>query len=400
VSDPALAGQLAASGARRIADYGGFQLFDVDHATATAWAGRMELRDEYNVIQLNAARLDTSRPQIQALRKPAAAFAGKRLHLIHFAGPVQPAWRESLLQAGAQIVSYIPQNAYLVYGDGAALARLQALAAQAPHIQWEGAYLDDYKIHPSARPADARGNSRRIGTEWFAIQMMADAEANAGTLQLLDGLKLEPFQRQYAALHYLNVVGRFGAADLARIAAQPDVISILPYFKPRKLDERQDQIVAGNLLGAAPDGPGYLAWLAAKGFTQAQFNASGFAVDMSDSGIDDGTTAPNHFGLYKNGQISAGSRIVYNRLEGTPNPGSTLKGCDGHGTLNAHIVGGYDDSPGFPFEDDSGYHYGLGVCPFVRLRFLCDFRSGRLYQSGLSHPGIRRLPERGARQQQ
>jgi len=367
VSDPALAGQLAASGARRIADYGGFQLFDVDHATATAWAGRMELRDEYNVIQLNAARLDTSRPQIQALRKPAAAFAGKRLHLIHFAGPVQPAWRESLLQAGAQIVSYIPQNAYLVYGDGAALARLQALAAQAPHIQWEGAYLDDYKIHPSARPADARGNSRRIGTEWFAIQMMADAEANAGTLQLLDGLKLEPFQRQYAALHYLNVVGRFGAADLARIAAQPDVISILPYFKPRKLDERQDQIVAGNLLGAAPDGPGYLAWLAAKGFTQAQFNASGFAVDMSDSGIDDGTTAPNHFGLYKNGQISAGSRIVYNRLEGTPNPGSTLKGCDGHGTLNAHIVGGYDDSPGFPFEDDSGYHYGLGVCPFVRL---------------------------------
>ena len=196
---------------------------------------------------------------------------------------------------------------------------------------------------------------------------MADAEANARTLQLLDGLKLEPFQQQYAALHYLNVVGRFGAADLARIAAQPDVVSILPYFKPRKLDERQDQIVAGNLSGDAPDGPGYLAWLATKGFTQAQFNASGFAVDISDSGIDNGTTTPNHFGLYIGGQISAGSRVIYNRLEGAPNTGSTLKGCDGHGTLNAHIVGGYDDSSGFPFEDGAGYHYGLGVCPFVRL---------------------------------
>ena len=367
VSDPALAIQLAANGARRIADYGGFQLFDVDNATAAAWAGRIELRDEYNVIKLNAARLDTSRPQIQALRKPAAAFAGKRLRLIQFAGPVRPAWRESLLQAGAQIVSYIPQNAYLLYGDAAAIARLQAVAAQAPHIQWEGDYLDDYKIHPAARMADAQGNPRRIGTEWFAVQMIADAEANTNTLRLLDGLKLEPLQRQYASLHYVNAVGRFAAADLARIAAQPDVISILPYFKPRKLDERQDQIVAGNLSGDAPDGPGYLAWLESKGFTQAQFNASGFAVDISDSGIDDGTAAPNHFGLYNNGQISDGSRVIYNRLEGAPNSGSTLTGCDGHGTLNAHIVGGYDDGAGFPFADSSGYHYGLGVCPFARL---------------------------------
>jgi hypothetical protein len=367
VSDPALASQLAAKGARRIAHYGGFQLFNVDDATTATLASRIELRDEYNVIKLNAAPLDTSLPQIQALRKPVAAFEGKRMHLIHFAGPVQPAWRDSLLQAGAQIVSYIPQNAYLVYGDAAAVARLQALAAQAPHIQWEGAYLDNYKIHPAARPVDAQGNPRKIGTEWFAVQMMADTEANAKTLQLLDGLKLEPFQRQSAVLHYLNVVGRFGAADLARIAAQPDVVSILPYFKPRKLDERQDQIVAGNLSGNAPGGPGYLAWLAGKGFTQAQFTASGFAVDISDGGIDDGTTAPHHFGLYINGEISAGSRVIYNRLEGTANPGSTLKGCDGHGNINAHIVGGYDNSSGFPFEDGAGYHYGLGVCPYVRL---------------------------------
>jgi len=367
VNDPALAARLAAGGARRIADYGGFQLFDIDQATATALVGRIQLRDEYNVIKLNAAPLDTSLPQLQSLRKPVAAFAGKRMHLIQFAGPVQPAWRESLLQAGVEIVSYIPQNAYLVYGGAGALGRVQALAAQAPHVQWEGSYLDDYKIHPAARAVDAQGQPRQIGTDLFDIQMMADAEANAKTLQLLDALKLEPFQRQSAALHYLNVAGRFAPADLARIAAQPDVVSILPYFKPRKLDERQDQIAAGNLSGNAPGGPGYLAWLESKGFSQAQFDASGFAVDLSDSGIDDGTTTPNHFGLYRNGQISDGSRVIYNRLEGAPNPGSSLKGCDGHGTLNSHIVGGYDDSSGFPFEDSSGYHYGLGVCPFVRL---------------------------------
>ncbi|MGD0615189.1 MAG: S8 family serine peptidase [Verrucomicrobiota bacterium] len=135
------------------------------------------------------------------------------------------------------------------------------------------------------------------------------------------------------------------------------------------MDERQDQIVAGNLSSDFPSGPGYLAWLAGKGFTQAQFGASGFVVDMSDSGIDNGTLKPGHFGLYPLGDTSKNSRVAYIRLEGTatPNPPSTLKGCDGHGTLNTHIVAGYDDLGGFPFADSTGYSYGLGVCPFVKV---------------------------------
>jgi hypothetical protein len=145
------------------------------------------------------------------------------------------------------------------------------------------------------------------------------------------------------------------------------VISIQPCHPARKQDERQDQIVAGNISGDVPAGPGYLAWLAGKGFTQEQFDASGFVVDVTDSGIDDGTTSPNHFGLYSGGDTNAASRVAYARLEGTPNSPSTLKGCDGHGTLNAHIAGGYDNGAGFPFADGEGFNYGLGVCPFVQL---------------------------------
>ncbi|MGD1084971.1 MAG: S8 family serine peptidase [Verrucomicrobiota bacterium] len=367
VSDPALAGALTAGGARLIADYGAFQLYDADQAAVDALAGQAQVRDNYNSVLLNAARLDTSLPEIQSLRKTVGAFVGRRMHLVQFAGPVQPAWREDLLKAGARIVSYIPQNAYLVYGDSNAIAQIQSLAANAPHFQWEGVYRDEYKIHPAAQSVDAKGNPRQIGAEWFAIQMVADAGANADTLRLLDGLKLEALRSPHFALNYLNVVGRFRPADLPRIAAQPDVVSILPYVTPKKMDERQDQIVAGNISGNTPSGPGYLAWLEGLGFTQAQFDASGFAVDVSDSGIDDGTTSPNHFGLYTDGIAGGDSHVIYNRLEGTPNPRSTLKGCDGHGNLNAHIIGGYDNGASFPFEDSSGYHYGLGTCPFVRL---------------------------------
>ena len=194
---------------------------------------------------------------------------------------------------------------------------------------------------------------------------MEDEEANAGTLALLG--RRGPLGRQGQALGYVNIVARLDGADLEAVAARPEVVSILPYYAPHKLCERQDQIVAGNLNGSVPAGPGYLAWLAGKGFTQAQFDASGFVVDVADSGIDDGTTQPNHFGLYAGGDAGGTSRVAYNRLEGFPNPGSTLKGCDGHGNLNAHIVGGYDDGSGFPFADSAGYHYGLGVCPFVKL---------------------------------
>jgi len=152
--------------------------------------------------------------------------------------------------------------------------------------------------------------------------------------------------------------------------------------------------VAGNLNGNSPTGPGeYLAWLAGKGFTQAQFTASGFAVDISDSGIDGGTTAPGHFGLYVLGATTNASRVIYNRLEGTPNnPGSTIQGCDGHGNINAHIVCVMILSPPVflirtPVDSTT-------VSAFVRLsRWLFrDVRSGAFHQSGLWQSSGRRLP--------
>jgi len=134
------------------------------------------------------------------------------------------------------------------------------------------------------------------------------------------------------------------------------------------MDERQDQIMAANLSGSSPAGPGYLAWLASKGFTQAQFESSGFVVDVTDSGIDNGTTLPGHFGLYLAGATNQPSRVIYSRLEGTANSGSTRQGCDGHGNLNTHIIAGFNDLiNGFPHTDSAGFHYGLGVCPFVKV---------------------------------
>src|SRR5436309_6580929 len=98
VNDPNVAGQIAQQGARLIADYGKYQLFESGKIEA-AWVatGQVEARDEYHFIRLNAARLDTRKPEIKALRAAVGNFKGKRLHLLQFAGPAQAAWREELL---------------------------------------------------------------------------------------------------------------------------------------------------------------------------------------------------------------------------------------------------------------------------------------------------------------
>ena len=356
------------NGGRLLADYGSFRLYEISNVPpAVVQDDTAEVRDDFNRIYLNAAVLDTTAPAVIALRQRTGAFSGDHLHLIQFAGPVQPAWHEALRATGVRIVSYVPQNAYLVYGDSPAIARLQDMAAASPAVQWDGEFAGNYKIHPGARLVDKLGRPQEPLTDEFAIQLVEDPAANPATLALIDRLKLEPVRRRYNFLRYVNVLVRLQPKDLDQLAAQPDVVSIQPYFEPRKLDERQDQIVAGNLTGSGPSGPGYLTWLASKGFTQAQFTSSGFVIDFSDSGIDNGTTTPNHYALYTLGNSTNASRVIYNRLEGTANnPGSTLEGCDGHGNINAHIACAYDANAATPTNTDAeGYYYDLGVCPFV-----------------------------------
>lgn len=361
-------GPLATPGVKVLADYGSFQVIEAEETLAgVLLAAGAEPAAGSDRIELNAGPLDTRRPEVVALRQRAGTFIGRRPHLVQFVGPVKPEWRTALETTGVQVVHYVPQNAYLVRGDAEALARLQTWAASTDFIQWDGAFTDDYKLHPLARVRDAQGRPLQPATELFTIQLVEDVETNPATLALIERFKLEPVRHRFRTLQYLNVTVRLPAGRLAEIATQSDVISIHPHFPRRKLDERQSQILAGNLSGNVPSGPGYLAWLAGKGFTQAQFTASGSVVDVTDSGLDNGTLLPGHFGLYENGDKQSASRVAYNRLEGIPNFGSTLEACDGHGNLNAHIIAGHDDLSGFPFRDASGYHYGLGLCPFVKV---------------------------------
>ncbi|MFE8599426.1 S8 family serine peptidase [Archangium violaceum] len=353
------AAALEAQGASVLADYGSYKLLQVDDATLKRLPALKdaELRDDYNHILLNSGVIDTMTEHGQSLRGMSKAAVGKRFHIVQFAGPVQPAWFKALEATGVKVVTYIPNNAYLVYGNPAAMNSLAKHTDTTAIIQWDGEYLADFKLHPSVN---------KIATGAYAIQLVKDEGTNEETLALIRKLQShEAIVRK--SMDYVNVVAFVDRQAIDQLVQRPDVLSIQSRIEPKKFDERQNMILAGQVAGTTPTGPGYLAWLAAKGFTQEQFSTSGFGVDVSDSGLDNATATPNHFALYVNGDVANASRVVYARLEGTPNAGSTNQGCDGHGTLNSHIIGGYVGLTGAPHEDTAGYKYGLGVAPFVKL---------------------------------
>ena len=378
VFDPQMAGELKRLGARQVADYGSFQVFDADETAVQAMRKSDAIRfsDEDNLILLNSAVLDTTKTELQQDRRKRVSLEDgeSALHLVQFAGPVRPSWYAALQATGVKIVNYIPNNAYLVYGDARQLAKVSSWASTADYVQWNGEYKSAFKIDPAIY-ARLRGKSLDAlqESDLFAIQLVTDGSGNQTTRLAIENLKTEPIRSQYGILHFVNIIVKLPVSAVDRqLAARPDVVSISRYLIPEKFDERQNVIMTGNLTGNNPTPSNYLTYLANQGFNQGQFDTSGFAVNVVDSGIDNATTSPNHFALYTGGLTSNPSRVTFNRLEGTPNMGtSTLLGCDGHGNINAHIIGAFvpTGSPFdvFPHADASGFRYGLGVAPFVRL---------------------------------
>jgi subtilisin-like proprotein convertase family protein/uncharacterized protein YegP (UPF0339 family) len=368
IRDRSLASRLDRLGGRVVSDYGSYLLYEVPEGIAddARRNAAVESVDEYRYVLLNSGPVDTTarRPR----RFTRERLSGKGLRLVQFVGPTRPEWLSALRGTGVEVIAYVPHNAYLVYGDADAMGALTALDPSG-FIQWQGAYRAEHKVHPRAfRAAALRALRDRPGSrqpeELYAVQLVGDPSANAETRALLRARSRGVVRGEFRVRNYLNLIVPLRSTDIDAVASRPDVVSIQPFVVPQKSDERQGQISAGNLTGS----PGYLDFLAAAGFTQDQFASSGFAVDVSDSGIDNATALPNHAGLYVLGNRASGaSRVAYNRLEGLALFGDTLEGCDGHGNINAHIIAGYNDGAGFPFADADGFHYGLGIAPFVKV---------------------------------
>ncbi|MBS1794971.1 MAG: S8 family serine peptidase [Acidobacteria bacterium] len=324
------------------------------------------LPDQPDTIYLNARPIDVKSEEAQNLRRASPAAAGGRgLRLVKFAGAIRPEWVEAVKDSGFEIVDYIPNSAYLVWGDEDSARRLR----EANFLEWDAAYLPEFKLQPGLLAAEENAPPK-LKTEKIQIQLYRDETENAATLKLLDNLKTSEFLQRTDISHYVDLIVALDADGVRQIADRADVISIHSWIEPVKNDERQARIVTGFLSGNQPVAGNYLDYLASKGFTQQQFDAATFAVNVVDQGIDNGTTSPNHFALYRLGAPQNGTRMYFSRIVGTPGTDGG-HGCRGHGTIDAHIIGGYVPTGApfnaFPHSDANGFRYDLGIAPFVNL---------------------------------
>jgi subtilisin-like proprotein convertase family protein len=306
-----------------------------------------------------------------AKRRPAASGPG--LALVQFAGPVKDAWLGRVRGTGVRVVTYVAQNGYVVHGTAAQLERLAGLLGSDEAVRAVTPLGAADKIAPGAA---ARG---RAG---FEVQTLTGEDGAAPRRELAQRgrqLRLDaevgPFHTQYVEAD---------AADVRALAADPGVVSVLPFAAPELLDERAALVVAGDLGAShAPSAPGYLSWLAAQGFGTGTFD---FALDVTDSGIDTSTLPGGHADFYAGGSTSSPTRIAYKRNYTFD---AEAWDCNGHGTNVASIAAGYNDASGDANREDAqGYNFGLGVAPRARVGSSKIFDCGGAYEVSSSLPTL------------
>ena len=135
-----------------------------------------------------------------------------------------------------RIVTYIPNNAYLVYGGADVCTQcnnwpprsVSAMGGRIPPLTG---------LIPGSRVRRARLDNRSgQAMSSSQIQLVEDAAENATTLALIGQLKLEPILAKENALGYVNIkVALPKEAVINQIAKRGDVVSIQPFVTPKRM---------------------------------------------------------------------------------------------------------------------------------------------------------------------
>lgn len=362
-------------------DYGSFGLYQVDPAV---WADLPDALKERTTpvpqsdwLLLDARPFNTLDPAARTLQAQPQDATGYALQLIQFVGPIKDAWLDEVRATGAEPVHYIAHNGYLVWADASARRDLEELAAEGEMMQYSGPYLPGDKLAPALRAPLANGRSEVTAVP-LVIQMLNHPDQGR-TQRIIKETALAIESDWEPVMAFQNLYATVAQRDIARLAALPDVVW-LNLRLPRELnDEVQAQILAGSrdAGGTMPGAPGYLAWLAGRGFSTDPADYP--IVDIVDDGVGNGTVNSGDPTLHVGGSGAQPSRLAYVSNCTSASDGS---GEGGHGHINASIAGGFDNRSGSPFRDANGYQRGLGVNPFGRFASTRIFTAAGFELSG------------------
>jgi Subtilase family/Viral BACON domain len=353
-------------------DYGSFKMIVADEISAggrdALASSGIEFQDDIDQIPLNGYILNTADRTGELDRIPAdlrqtkmadalasGGAAGSGLYVVQFIGPIKDEWLDNLRATGSEIVTYVPNNAYIVRSNDKAAARLAGLKNDHT-VQYVGDYEPAFRMTPELQEIRSAMPGESVPV---TVQVIGGRSADK-TIAALKAVAVE-FVQEHAVLNYRNVELSVPVSHLGDIASMEDVFNVELRTVKTKLDEAQGVILSGALSGNVPSGPGYLSFLATKGFNSSQFGS--FAVNVADDAYQL-TGASQHPDL-------PAARVAFQN-----NPTAQAGAQEGHGFLNSNIVGGFNSGTGSAVEDASGYNYGLGIAPFAKVGITAIFGNG------------------------
>jgi len=335
-------------------------------ALKKAYGDRVTKANDLNRIFLSRMTIDTGvgEPSIPRQLREQTNDSSKRLRLVQFKGPIRPDWIGQMKAAGdISIVSYIPNDAYLIWLDSQAEQKLAGLIDPKGPVQWIGAFHPYYKISPELVSAS--------GPQSIKVRVNVVDQPHAESEAYGFGDVRDSLRRDGQEIIEMSVP----ASNLTQIARLPDVFWIEKEWPKHILDEVQDLTLVTQtneppLFSPTPPPPvstgiHYLDWLTntVGGGMTAFLNPSTYpVVDIADTGLDNGTGRPFHPAFYYLGNTNSFARIEYLLppwLAGDPvtQLGCTTRISDddsaafkpletadllGHGTMVASILAGYD----------------------------------------------------------
>ncbi|MFT7664882.1 MAG: hypothetical protein ACI87A_003116, partial [Planctomycetota bacterium] len=238
--------------------YGSFAIVEVDE---TSFGGRAALevselnfRDDYDLLPLSGFILDGTRPtevldmlaaeDVFGTGPEAPLDPDAGLYIVQFRAPIREEWVALLKDLGASFSQYSPMNAFIVSMEPERVSELDEWARSESSIQFYDEYHPVFRMTPAVREA-----ARTLGGTPIAITVQTIAGS-------LDRAAIDEFKafaqspvRSERVGPYLNLQFQLDPDQFFNLARRSDVFAIELTGTRKKLDERQGQVLAGNITG-------------------------------------------------------------------------------------------------------------------------------------------------------
>lgn len=296
-----------------------------------------DLTAQTKVIRLRNGALTNEPPVVQPRTQATIPSPVSGLYLVQFTGPVRPEWRTELETLGAQLVRYLPDDAFITRFNGTPFELVRAKS----YVFFVGEYAATHKIHTSV------GDQLRAGP---GVQMLNVRIVLSPAATLVERAEVH---RRMGAFRGLSrnrwgdiLQGELPVGQLAAVLNSPAVLWMEGPATMRLSDEIASKIVGGGFVGLS--GAPHLTDVQLLGYT-----GQGVTVAVADSGLHNGDAASMHPDLA--GRVTAFFHY-----------GDLFDAADEH-AHGTHVTGIIAGNAATREADENGAWYGLGVAPEAHI---------------------------------